>query len=209
MNILFFDTETVGLPKDYRAPITDIENWPRMIQIAWMLVNENGDPITSCKALIKPDGFLIPDDVLKVHGITNDEAYLRGVNVNYILERFAAVLSDASLIVGHNISFDRKIVGAELYRAGYEDLMHGKPRICIMMKSTQYCQLPKEKGNGYKWPKLEELYFKLFNKSKEGLHDAWQDVIATVDCFFELQRVGVITNEVIEKELNKTFEESF
>lgn len=209
MNILFFDTETVGLPKDYRAPITDIENWPRMIQLAWTLVRENGDPLSTCTALIKPEGFLIPDEVLRIHGITNDEAYLNGEPLNDVLKSFAEALSDATLIVGHNISFDRKVVGAELFRAGYDDLMHGKPRLCTMMKSTQYCQLPKEKGNGYKWPKLPELYWHLFGCDFKNQHDAGADVRATIDCFFELFSRGVLSQQDIDKELNKKFEESF
>lgn len=209
MNYLFFDTETVGLPKDYRAPITDIENWPRMIELAWILVNENGDPLSNCNALIKPEGFLIPDDVLRIHGITNDQAYLDGEPLHDVLKAFVNALSDASIIIGHNISFDRKVVGAELFKAGYEDLMHGKPRLCTMMKSTQYCQIPKEKGNGYKWPKLAELHFHLFGFDYVNQHDAGQDVCATLDCFFELQRLGVITDQDIQKELNKKFEESF
>jgi DNA polymerase III epsilon subunit-like protein len=209
MNILFFDAETTGVPIDYKAPITDVDNWPRMVSLAWVLVRENGDPISNCNSIIKPEGFIIPEDSISIHGITNEIAMEKGELVEDILFDFSDALDAASLIVGHNISFDRKVVGAELIRAGYDDLMHGKPRICTMMKSTQYCQLPKAKGNGYKWPKLSELYYHLFGFDYKNQHDAGADVRATIDCFFELFSRGVLTQQDIDKELNKTFEESF
>jgi len=28
---LFFDTETTGLPRNWKAPVTDLDNWPRMV----------------------------------------------------------------------------------------------------------------------------------------------------------------------------------
>jgi hypothetical protein len=39
---LFIDTETTGLPKNYKAPLHDLSNWPRLIQIAWLLYNSTG-----------------------------------------------------------------------------------------------------------------------------------------------------------------------
>ena len=40
---LIFDTETTGLPKNWKAPITDTDNWPRCVQIAWQLHDEMGE----------------------------------------------------------------------------------------------------------------------------------------------------------------------
>lgn len=37
MKYLFIDTETTGLPKEYDAPYTDIDNWPRLVQLAWIV----------------------------------------------------------------------------------------------------------------------------------------------------------------------------
>lgn len=207
MNILFFDTETTGLPKNYRAPVEDIENWPRMVQIAWAMCDENGDHYQRFDTLIQPVDFDIPEDVSTIHGITNDRAMLEGMPVKDALTMFSIALAKSDLIVGHNISFDRKIVGAEMIRAGFEDSLHGKPRICTMMKSTRHCNLPGKYGP--KWPKLEELYKVLFDKEKEGLHDAAVDIQATVECFFELLRIGVITDADITSALNFKPVESF
>ena len=49
---LIFDTETTGLPQNWKAPLTDFDNWPRMVQIAWQMHDEKG-------VLIDVKNFLI------------------------------------------------------------------------------------------------------------------------------------------------------
>lgn len=107
-----------------------------------------------------------------------------------MLDRFTRDLDDASMMVGHNIEFDIRIVGAEMIRLGREDAVGKKPYICTMKAATDFCKLPGR--HGYKWPRLEELYRKLFHKRFPGAHDAMNDVRATLRCFFELRRKGVI-----------------
>ena len=51
---LIFDTETTGLPKNWRAPISDTENWPRCVQLAWQVHDEIGNLIESKSYIIKP-----------------------------------------------------------------------------------------------------------------------------------------------------------
>ena len=71
---LFFDTETTGIPKNYKAPVSDIKNWPRLVQIAWLVTDKSGNEVKSAEYIIKPNGFSIPDDAAKIHGITNELA---------------------------------------------------------------------------------------------------------------------------------------
>lgn len=204
MNILFFDTETTGLPKNYKAPITDVDNWPRMVQLAWIY---SGETQKSFDTIIRPDGYEIPEQAAAIHGITTEKAIAEGMDIKDALSMFSLVLAKADIVVGHNISFDRRIVGAEMIRAGFEDSLHGKPRLCTMMASTNYCQL--DGKYGYKWPKLEELYIKLFNVPFIDSHNAKFDIQATEKCFNELRTLGVITPEMIEKALNPVIIESF
>ena len=49
---LIFDTETTGLPKNWRAPISDTENWPRCVQLAWQVHDEIGNLIESKSYII-------------------------------------------------------------------------------------------------------------------------------------------------------------
>ena len=76
---IIFDTETTGLPKNFKAPITDTDNWPRCIQIAWQLHDEWGTLIESKDYLVKPDGFNIPYDAEQIHGISTELAEEQGV----------------------------------------------------------------------------------------------------------------------------------
>lgn len=201
MKILFFDTETTGKPADYNAPISDANNWPRLVLLTMILANEAGEILEKSAYLVKPDGFVIPADVTEIHGISHQEATENGVPLADALLAFQQNCEAADLVVGHNISyFDRKIIGAELLRQGLHDVMHGKPRLCTMLSSTKYCNIPKENGRaGAKWPKLGELYAILFDGETFKEHDGEADVMATYKCFYELIKRGVITREMILK----------
>ena len=72
--IFFFDTETTGLPKNWKAPVTDLNNWPRLVQLAYLCCDNDGNEISSGDFIIKPEGFSIPAQVSKIHGITNESA---------------------------------------------------------------------------------------------------------------------------------------
>jgi DNA polymerase III epsilon subunit-like protein len=183
---LFFDVETNGLPKNYKAPASDLKNWPYIVQLAATLYSRDRKPVAAFNSLIYPEDFTISDDTFKVHGISQSYAESYGVSILKVLPLFSAMVSNAGYVVAHNYAFDSKIVSCELLRSGLEDCLKHcsfKP-ICTMLATTSYCQLP---GNyGYKWPKLSELHRKLFDKDFEGAHDAGADVQALANCFFEL-----------------------
>ena len=90
---LIFDTETTGLPKKWNVPISDSENWPRCVQLAWQLHDNNGKLISNQSSIIKPDGFDIPFESEKVHGISTVLANKIGENLNDVLEKFNSALS--------------------------------------------------------------------------------------------------------------------
>lgn len=206
---LFFDTETTGLPSDWDAPSSDVTNWPRIVQISWIISNDRGQTISKHNYIVKPEGFSIPIELAKIHGITTERALKEGEKLNNILDYFLRDLQQVSYIVGHNISFDKNVVAAEIYRKGseklldeividkYVDMLETKPTICTMLSSTNFCRIPRY-DNGYKWPKLSELYYKLFNKELVDAHDSSVDVQATFDCFWRLKELGIIGNIDIE-----------
>jgi len=187
---LFFDTETTGLPKDYKAPASDTDNWPRMVQIAWQIYNKNNELVESEVFIIKPEDFEIPAEAAKVHGITTEIATSKGVDLEKTLNKFREAMIKSDFLVAHNISFDEKIVGAEFIRKNIARMPKKIIRIDTMVESTDYCKIPGKFG--YKWPNLTELHVKLFGKAFQGAHDALADVIACSKCFFELKRLGVI-----------------
>lgn len=187
---LFFDTETTGLPRNWKAPITDLANWPRMVQLAYWLFDGDGNKISGGDFIIKPVGFTIPDEATRIHGISTERAEKEGKELQGVLRDFQAAAGRAKCLVAHNMSFDEKIVGAEFLRNKMEDSLPAKRRICTMQSSTNYCALPGPYG--YKWPKLTELHCKLFQTGFEEAHNAAADVSATIKCFWELKRLGII-----------------
>ena len=112
MSLLFFDTETTGVPRNYKAPASDLKNWPRLVQIAWLLADEDGAEIESAEDIVKPEGFTIPADAAKIHGITTEMALRDGANISVVLAGIVSSLSKVSQLVAHNIDFDEKILGA-------------------------------------------------------------------------------------------------
>ncbi len=195
---LIYDTETTGLPKDYRAPITDSDNWPRMVQISWQLHDDAGKLIDVKNYIVKPEGYVIPYAVVKVHGITTERAQKQGVDLNYVLEEFNKALLQCTFVVGHNIEFDNNIIGAEFHRKEITTDLFKRTTLDTKNESTEYCAIPGGKGGRYKWPKLGELHEKLFHEEFGQAHNAAADVEATARCFLELIRLKVIHQDKLK-----------
>ncbi|WP_210487285.1 3'-5' exonuclease [Rufibacter aurantiacus] len=186
--ILFFDTETAGLPKNWKAPVSDTANWPRMVQLAWLVFTPQGQQVSGGNYLIRPNGFTIPAEASKIHRITTERALTEGTALQEVLTQFAVELSTCTHVVAHNINFDKNIVGAEFVRAGINHPLFQRQHICTMQTTTDYCAIKNKWG--YKWPTLSELHYKLFSEYFEEAHDGFVDVSATAKCFWELQRKG-------------------
>lgn len=188
--LLFFDTETTGLPRNWNAPVTDLRNWPRLVQLAWLLYDESGQLLASGNEIVLPDGFIIPSSAAAIHRITQEIALAEGKPVMGVLQNFSEALLQAQYLVAHNISFDEKIVGAEYLRLKQPNLLAGKQKICTMLTTTNFCRIPNRYG--YKWPTVDELHRKVFGRSFQGAHNALADITATADSFWELRRQGAL-----------------
>ena len=186
---LIFDTETTGLPKKWDAPITDLKNWPRVIQIAWQLHDEWGELMEQRDFIIRPDDFDIPYDSEKVHGISTALAHKKGIELDEALAHFNEAIEQCDFIVGQNVSFDIKVTGAEFLRREIESELTEKPVLdTCTEKTAQLCQLPGGKGGSFKLPNLSELHEHLFDEQFQEAHNASADVEATTRCFLELIR---------------------
>jgi len=191
---IIYDTETTGLPNNWNAPLTDSDNWPRMVQIAWQVHDKSGKLIEVKNYIIKPEDYKIPYAVVKVHGITTERALKQGVDLKQVLNEFKEIASQCEYVIGHNISFDNNIVGAELYRKEMENFLEDIPTIDTKDLGTDFCAIPNKSGR-FKWPKLGELYQKLFNEPIIEAHNAAADVEATARCFLEMLRRDIIPAE--------------
>ena len=196
---LVFDTETTGLPQNYNAPISDSNNWPRMVQLAWQLHDNTGKLLEAKNYIVKPEGYTISFNAEKIHGISTERALRDGYDLKYVLQEFNNDLEKADYNVGHNIEFDINVVGAEFYRKGIaEPIIMLKKLIDTKDESTDYCAIPGGRGGKFKWPTLTELHTKLFGEGFGDAHDAAYDVDATARCFFGLIIAGVIKRDEIE-----------
>ena len=184
---LIFDTETTGLPANRQAPLTDFDNWPRIVQMAWQLHDARGKLLSAQNFIIRPEGFTIPYNAEKVHGISTRRALEEGRPLKEVLDKFSADLEKARLIIGHNIEdFDIKIIGSEYLRQNLPNRIADKSTYDTQLRTRDFCAIPSGKSGKYKWPSLAELHQKLFGKKFEDAHDAAYDVAANARCFFEL-----------------------
>ena len=187
---LIFDTETTGLPKRWNAPVTDTDNWPRCIQIAWQLHDAMGNLLEHQDYLVAPDGFDVPFEAEQIHGISTALAQDQGLPLLEVLERFTKALEKCHFVVGQNVGFDLNIMGAEFHRAGVENLLTQKPVLDTCTEQTaSMCEIPGGRGGKFKLPTLTELHQHLFGEPFGEAHNATADVEATSRCFLELLRL--------------------
>ena len=190
---LIFDTETTGLPRNKTAPITDLDNWPRLVQLAWQLHDNRGKLLSHHNYIIKPEGFDIPYKAEQVHGISTKRALAEGHDMQTVLNTFVHDLEKTSQLIGHNIEFDVNIIGAEFLRKAINtDNLLAITKVDTGIVSTEFCQLKGGLGGKLKMPRLHELHQILFGKDFKDAHDAAYDVAATARCFFGLVKKKVV-----------------
>lgn len=207
---LFFDTETTGLPKDYKAPFTDLDNWPRIVQFAWALYNAEGKLFKKFSGLVKPNGWVIPNikhfldqghplevamekaEFWITNNLTQEDCEKNGIPIEKVLLQFVNAIDESKFLIAHNFLFDFNVTASEMLRVSLK--AQTKPtKICTMMSTINIVKAPYANGrSGYKFPKLMELHRYLFNEDFDGAHDAGFDVAATAKCFFELKRRNLI-----------------
>ena len=173
MKLLIFDTETTGLPKSREPAIRGPDNWPHLVSIAWVIV-ENDKILRSDYHIIKPQ-WNIPEDSTKIHGITNEKAHADGEPLIEVLKKFFAEEHD--VLVAHNMNFDYNVlVNAILWDAQMKYPLF-KRRFCTMDSMTTVMKLPAANGRGFKPPKLVELYAYTTKKQAQThqLHNSLYD----------------------------------
>ena len=197
---LIFDTETTGLPRSFKAPISDVDNWPRVVQLAWQLHADDGSLVEHKDFLIKPDRFDIPYGSEQIHGISTELASKEGIDLSEGLALFEAALSKATFLVGHNVNFDVNVLGCEFFREERPtDWVDKKILDTCTEKTANLCKLLGGRGGRFKLPTLSELHEHLFDAQFTEAHNATADVEATTRCFLELIRVKTFTATELEK----------
>lgn len=199
-DILFFDTETTGIPDKSAKWDADYMGYPHVVQIAWIYKGEKFNYI------IRPEGWEIPEEATAVHGITTEYALEHGAPFAAVIDKFISDCREAGLICGHNIHFDTSIVKAnilrELGRAYYdaenvEDALFKGKRIDTMRSSMKWVDARNSWGK-LKFPNLGELYARCFPGETFTAHDALEDTQAVVRCLPVLVEKGLVELKVKE-----------
>lgn len=193
----FIDTETTGLPINDNLPYTELDNWPHLVQVALIIEDDNYGILAKRNMILKPDGYTIPESATKIHGISNERAVKNGEDRDKVISFLDLALYKSDIIIGHNVSFDLNVIKSEIIRIkGIENALFEKKKhivIDTMKMGSNICKIPNLSFHTRlslpnKYPKLDELYYKLFNKHFNNQHDAMADVQAAYDCYYELKR---------------------
>ena len=209
MKVIVFDTETSGLPTP--------TNIPTIVQFSYVKYDlDSGRIEKEVDCVIKqPTGFVIPEEAIRIHRITNEMCSEKGVDILEVLNQFVEDTEDCYRIIGHNVGFDmdrvasvynkmthsrhpeniRKFYERKLKYMAYQ--MHPK-LYCTMKHSIDMCNIVKTnvRGNQYKkFPKLVELYQKIFGCQPSGLHNSLVDVYACLRCYLSMTNGGQHIND--------------
>lgn len=194
--MLFIDTETTGIPKDWDAPYSDDDSWPCSVQVAWAIYTKDGRKVKAANFYVRDDDFAITPASIKIHGITHDFLQEHGVQREEVLTHLAADLNEYQpLVVAHFMQLDYHMVGVCFYRAGLENPLPALPLFCTMRATSSFLLHPHQR-----FLRLGELYERLFGEPLEHQHNAMVDAEATAKCFFELVRLGDIDEAFIQRQ---------
>lgn len=191
MNILVFDTETSGLP--YWDQPSDDPRQPYIVDIAASLFDSTGLEIDRFDAIVKP-GVPIPDELARLHGITTEMAMEQGIEMAEAHAQFMALVGNAGLIVGHNVSFDIRLARIQAARVTGEKWDNPLPTFCTMRRSTNICRIVGPRARhpeDWKWPTLIEATRHFFNEDHAGAHRARPDCDAAARIYFHLKEQGI------------------
>ncbi len=192
MRFCVFDTETTGLPTPVETPDGITLVYPHLVQLAWIILDENLEEISHASFIIQPDQWSIPDDVVKIHGITTTDAFLLGEPIRDVLASFESAVADCTHIVAHNIAFDTGVLNGEYERYKISNVLQGKQHVCTMELGRGIMKIPGT--DGYRRPNLARLAKHYFPESEFIIaHDALADAQKVVRIFVRMVNTGDFT----------------
>jgi DNA polymerase III epsilon subunit-like protein len=190
MKVLVFDTETTGLPTERNPSIYETQKWPHVIQLSYIVYDsETNDIITVEDDYISIDSTVtISPESQKIHNISRETLHEKGISIQEALDKFNKFSGLSDLLVGHNVSFDKRMVIVEGIRNKIRMNIHDT--YCTMKNSVELCKIEKVARNGdvyFKYPTLSELHEELFQKIPKNTHNALIDILICMRCFIKLE----------------------
>lgn len=203
-SIIVFDTETTGLPRSKIINSETLHLWPHVVQFSYVMYNVGQIKMEKVKDIVVkiPENIVMSEETINLHKITNEQTQRSPFTIKDVLNEFIEDIScnNITAIVGHNISFDMNMLKIELlrlidnndtknksiYKKMFYEVNYTNKLYCTMKKSVDLCQIPLKRKDGtvyYKYPKLIELYKKLFDEEPNNLHNSLNDVLVTLRCY--------------------------
>lgn len=193
---LFVDTETSGLPKNWEAAYATKNNWPHVIQMAWVVYDYQWKEVIRKNFYVKNDKIKIERSAQKIHHISVQYLHEFGIDIQIILDDFSNdVLKYNPILIGHFIEFDYHMINVELYRTGKKNILEDLQKFCTMKASKPYVLNPSKD-----LLKLNEFYFELFKEEPADFHNALSDALNTAKIFFHLLSKKEITPEIMKQQ---------
>jgi len=195
MIILACDTETSGLPGAKEVNEINIHLWPYILQLSYVLYDTSTAEIVSYldHYISIPSSVVVHPGAFQVHGITTEMMTTDGIDIKDALNTLNEAMTEADVVIGHNVQFDCKMIVAECLRNQVTLQIDSSKIECTMLEGTPLCKITKAGSKGYKWPTLLELHRHLFKKDPENLHDSLIDVVVCLRCY--LQMKGITCND--------------
>jgi restriction system protein len=206
---LVFDLETTGLPINRNSPPNDFNNWPYVVQISWLLFDDEHKLLEHSSYYLKQP-IKIPIEAINIHGITNSIMLEKGIAASKVYANFKKVLDNTEYLIAHNLDFEIPIIHCDFLRNGMTWDFPNNKMFCTMKTGTSFCKILPFKNGEFKWPTLEELYHKCFFADSssfkiKGLHDANIDAAITAKCFFKLKELGFFQDHGINTKTTDLF----
>jgi DNA polymerase III epsilon subunit-like protein len=190
MKVLVFDTETTGLPEGKNPSIYETQKWPHILQLSYIVYDsETNDIVTLEDDYISiGDNVVINQESQKIHNISRELLSAKGIPIQEALEKFNKFSEMSDLLVGHNVSFDKRMVIVEGIRNNIRMNIHDT--YCTMKNSVELCKIQRVWPNGdtyFKYPTLSELHEELFKKIPKNTHNALIDILICMRCFVKIE----------------------
>lgn len=227
MKILFFDTETTGLPTvniNDKILFEELYHYPYIVQLSYIIFDTNTKKIEHISnSIIKMNSFtIISDESIAIHKITNEMSQTYGIPIHDALKIMSEDIKiyNVEELIAHNIKFDINMLYVEIMRiqtiVNYQwktyfiefyNKLNNLNKYCTMLKTIEFCNIKSINKSGkefIKYPKLSELHSKIFGTIPNNLHNSLIDVLVCMRCYYyiihniDLLDVLTIKNNTIE-----------
>jgi DNA polymerase III epsilon subunit-like protein len=220
--------------KPYTAQKSDASKWPHSVQFCYILYDNQENVAKVINEILRmPEGTVMTAESESIHHISLEKSQGRtrrvlnietgeyemdfNRSIGEILREFMVDFRKASVIVAHNIRFDKNMLLVEMDRLknvpGYEEfeenimeIYSNKKEFCTGQYGADVCKIVATNKVGkeyYKMPKLIALYTHLFGYSPDEtkLHDALMDVVVCMRSFYKIRYDVDLCNEKLDAQI--------